>query len=181
VPDDVTSLAEESLLWQNAPPGTPCCPGLCFDLGDPQKFFDQNCSTLEKIVRANPWHFGLCENSEHPDAASCKCRVPAAPRAVRSVNMVIRGGNQRTQVEFIAHIVGHAPLYPGDKKRTFKGGATVVFDASGNAKLIIYKKLSSKTRRDELHEKIIKAGTWSNRQRPNGSRRVRQRDSCPCL
>ncbi|HEX7151611.1 MAG TPA: hypothetical protein VF618_09005 [Thermoanaerobaculia bacterium] len=146
VPDDVTSLAEESLLWQKAPPDTPACPGLCFDLLEPNKFFDDNCNKLEEVVRAHPFAFGLCEDDTHTKA-TCNCDIPRIPRAVRSVNMVVRGGSQRPQVEFIAHIVGHAELEPGDTEKRFKGGATVVFDTAGTATMIVYKNLTSKSRR----------------------------------
>ena len=146
VPNDVSSLAEESLLWQKAPSGTPGCTDLCFDLSDPYKHFDKNCEALEKVVHEHPFYFGLCENDKHT-VKTCNCNVADTPRAVRSVNMVVRGGTQRPQVEFIAHIVGHSALEPGDKKRLFKGGSTVVFDMAGNAKLIVYKNLSSKSRR----------------------------------
>ena len=157
VPDDVTSLAEESLIWQKAPEGAPACPGLCFDLDDPRKHFNQNCDTLEKVVRANPWYFGLCAVKKHDTAAACTCKVPDAPRAVRSVNMVMRGGSQRPQVEFVAHIVGHAPLDADDTKNRFKGGATVVYDATGNPKLVVYKRLSSQSRRKRQQDFITAA------------------------
>ena len=146
VPDDVTSLAEESLLWQKASPDTPSCEGLCFNLANPNEHFDENCERLEKVVRAHPAYFGLCEDSTHPKTA-CTCQVPASPRAVRSVNMVVRGGNQRPEVQFVAHIVGHSELQPGDTKRQFKGGATVVYDMAGKAMLVIYKNLYSRSRR----------------------------------
>ncbi|HEU4889220.1 MAG TPA: peptidase M4 [Thermoanaerobaculia bacterium] len=164
IPDDVTSLAEESLLWQKAPPETPPCPGLCFDLADPGRFIDENCEKLEQVVRAKPAYFGLCEDDTHTKA-TCNCKVPATPRAVRSVNMVVRGGTQRPQVEFIAYIAGHAPLEPGDDKKRFKGGATVVYDAAGTAKLVVYKNLSSKSRRKrqkEFLETTLAASPFTN-------------------
>jgi hypothetical protein len=147
IPADVTSFAEESLLWEKAPPGTPGCAALSFDLREPYKHFDANCVALEAVVRAHPHSFGLCEVKAH-DANTCTCQVPPSPRVVRSVNMVIRGGEQRPQVEFVAEIIGAAELEPGDTKRRFKGGATVVFDSAGEAKLVVYKNLSSRSRRD---------------------------------
>lgn len=151
VPDDVTSLAEESLLWQKAPEGTPSCEDLCFDLAEPNKPFDRNCEALEKVVRAHPAYFGLCEDETH-SRDNCTCTVQESPRVVRSVNMVVRGGNQRTTVEYIANIVGHAPLDVDDQNRQFKGGATVVYDMAGKAKLVVYKNLYSQSRRARQKE-----------------------------
>lgn len=148
VPADVRSLAEESLLWQKAPPDTPGCAKLCFDLRDPGKHFDANCAELEQVVRAHPFHFGLCEVKGHTKA-TCTCVVPPSPHVVRSVNMVVRGGEQRPQVEFVAEIIGAAAFEPGDAERRFKGGATVVFDSAGDPKLVVYKKLSSESRRKD--------------------------------
>jgi hypothetical protein len=156
VPEDVMSLAEESLLWQPAPPGTPDCPGLCFDLANPGKFIDENCEKLERVVRENPAYFGLCEDDQHTKT-NCNCAVPTGRRAVRSVNMVVRGGTQRPQVEFIAYIVGHAELEPGDEEKRFQGGSTVVFDSAGKAKLVVYKNLSSKSRRKRQKEFLNEA------------------------
>lgn len=147
VPDDVTSLAEESLLWQKAPPDTPPCEGLCFNLRNPNEHAKQNCDLLEAVVRAHPAYFGLCENEAHTKK-DCTCKVSDARKVVSSVNMVVRAGTQRPEVEFIAHIVGHAPLDANDQKLQFKGGATVVYDIAGKAKLIIYKNLYSQSRRD---------------------------------
>jgi hypothetical protein len=145
VPSDVTSLAEESLLWQKADPDTPPCRELCYDIHEPHKFFDENCAALEKIVRAHPFFFGLCLVKGH-DKHTCNCPVPPSPHAVRSVNMVVRAGG-RPQVEFIAEILGSAPLDEDDTKRRFRGGSTVVFDRKGDAKLVVYKNLHSEGRR----------------------------------
>jgi hypothetical protein len=147
VPGDVASLAEESLLWEKAPADTPACPDLRFDLDDGHLYFDENCDALEKVVRAHPFYFGLCEDRAHTKA-TCNCVVPPSPRAVRSVNTVLREGAQRPQVEFIAEIIGAAKFDPADTERLFKGGATLVFDRTGKAKLVVYKALSSRSRRE---------------------------------
>jgi hypothetical protein len=145
VPDDVTSLAEESLLWQKADPDTPSCPHFCYDIHEPHKFGDENCAALEQVVRAHPFFFGLCLVKGH-DKTTCNCPVPSSPHAVRSVNMVVREGG-RPQVEFIAEIIGSAPLDAEDTERRFRGGSTVVFDRTGKPKLVVYKNLHSEGRR----------------------------------
>jgi len=145
VPTDVVSLAEESLLWQKADPDTPPCEGLRFDIHEPHAFFDENCAALESVVRARPFPFGLCRREGHTKD-TCDCAVPASPRAVRSVNMVVRAGS-RPQVEFVAEIIGSAPLDTEDEKQRFRGGSTVVFDRSGKPKLVVYKNLHSERRR----------------------------------
>ncbi len=147
-PDDVLSLAEESLIWNKAPDDTPGCNALCYDLLDPHKHFEANCSELEKIVAASPFYFGLCENAEHKTVDDCTCKVTERG-IVKSVNVVVRGGEQRPQVEFVAEIVRSVPLDPEHPNSKFSGGSTVVFDTAGKAKLIVWKKLSSRARRDK--------------------------------
>jgi len=144
-PDGVASLGEESLLWDKPAPGTPTCPGLRFNLIEPDRHLTENRDALEAIVRANPFCFGLCEDDTH-DCASCTCVVPDGQHVVKSVNTVIRGGEQRPKVEFVAEIVRHVPL-DDDPEVKFCGGSTVVFDSGGRPLMVVYKKLSSKTRR----------------------------------
>jgi hypothetical protein len=148
VPDGVPSLAEEALLWEPPPEGTPACEELTFNLLDPEKPAKANRAHLEKVVHANPYCFGLCEKREH-DCATCDCRLDSDLRVVRSVNTVIRGGEQRPQVEFVAEIVRSVPLDDEHPDVMFSGGATVVFDSGGKPKLIVYKKLSSQSRRKQ--------------------------------
>ncbi len=157
-PDGVASLGEESLLWDKPAPGTPICPGLRFNLLKPERHVAKNRALLEAIVHANPFCFGLCEVETH-DCTSCTCKVPDGEQVVKSVNTVIRGGEQRPKVEFVAEIVRSVPL-DGDPDLKFCGGSTVVFDSDGQPLMIVYKKLSSKTRRDkqkEFHEKGLAA------------------------
>jgi len=157
-PDGVASLGEESLLWDKPAPGTPICPGLRFNLLKPERHVAKNRALLEAIVHANPFCFGLCEVEKH-DCTSCTCKVPEGEQVVKSVNTVIRGGEQRPKVEFVAEIVRSVPL-DGDPDLKFCGGSTVVFDSDGQPLMIVYKKLSSKTRRDkqkEFHEKGLAA------------------------
>jgi hypothetical protein len=148
VPDGVPSLAEESLLWEPPPEGTPSCEQLTFNLIDPEKPAKANREALEQVVHANPYCFGLCENREH-ECATCDCKLPATENVVRSVNTVIRAGEQRPQVEFVAEIVRSVPLDAEHPNVNFSGGATVVFDSGGKPKLIVYKKLSSESRRNQ--------------------------------
>jgi len=157
-PDGVASLGEESLLWDKPASGTPICPGLRFNLLKPERHVAKNRALLEAIVHANPFCFGLCEDEKH-DCTSCTCKVPEGEQVVKSVNTVIRGGEQRPKVEFVAEIVRSVPL-DGDPDLKFCGGSTVVFDSDGQPLMIVYKKLSSKTRRDkqkEFHEKGLAA------------------------
>jgi len=164
VPTDVRSLAEESLLWEKAPPETPGCKALRFDLTDAHKYFDENCDALEEIVRKHPAFFGLCEDTSHVKSG-CTCVVPPSPRVVRSVNTVVRGGAQRPQIEFVAEIIGAANLKEGDTERRFKGGATVVFDSAGDANLVVYKNLSSKNRRaaqQAFEDTALSASAFTN-------------------
>jgi hypothetical protein len=155
VPTDVVSLAEESLLWQKAEADTPPCKDMRFDIHEPHAFFDANCAALEKVVREHPFPFGLCLVKAHTKD-TCDCKVPDSPRAVRSVNMVVRSGD-RPQVEFVAEIIGSAPLDENDTKRRFRGGSTVVFDRNGKAKLIVYKNLTSKSRRKSMQTYLDEA------------------------
>lgn len=145
VPSDVTSLAEESLLWQKADPDTPRCEHFCYDIHDPHKFIDENCAALEAVVRAHPFPFGLCRVKAHTKD-TCVCVVPPSPKAVRSVNMVVRSGG-RPEVEFIAEILGSAALDEEDTENRFRGGSTVVFDRTGKARIVVYKNLHSERRR----------------------------------
>ena len=145
-PDGVASLGEESLLWDKPMDGTPVCPGLRFNLIEPERHVAENRNALEAIVRANPFCFGLCEDDAH-NCSSCTCKVPDGEQVVKSVNTVIRGGEQRPKVEFVGEIVRSVPL-DGDPDVKFSGGSTVVFDSGGHPLMVVYKKLSSKTRRE---------------------------------
>lgn len=156
-PRDVMSLAEESLLWNAPEPGTPCCEALLFDLDDPWAHADVNVKAVDDAVRQCPFDFGLCENPAHTERKSCTCRVPDGERVVRSVNFVVRGGAQRPQVEFVAQIV--RTVDSGAFK--FSGGSTVVFDNKGKPKLIVYKGLASKKRR-EAQEKFVETSLALN-------------------
>jgi hypothetical protein len=151
-PQDVFSLAEESLVWTAPEPGTPECGPLCFDLLKPYEHSDTNKAAVEVAVRQCPFAFGLCENDDHR-RETCTCRVPDGEEVVLSVNFVLRGGSQRAQVEFVAEILRSVPFedHPGTK---FSGGATVVFKSDGKPKLIIYKRLASKNRRKSQAEFI---------------------------
>jgi hypothetical protein len=144
VPTEVASLAEESLMWQKPDVKTPDCPGLCFDVHDPEAFLEKNRDLLEKVVRAHPFPFGLCSVKGHT-IDDCNCPIQSS-RVVRSVNMVLRSAG-RPEVEFIAEIVASAPLNDEDQERRFRGGSTVVFDRNGVAKFVIYKNLNSVRRR----------------------------------
>jgi hypothetical protein len=164
VPGDVTSLAEESLLWQKAGPETPCCEHFCYDIHEPNKFLDENCAALEEVVRAHPFPFGLCRVKQHTKD-TCTCKVPASPKAVRSVNMVVRSGGGRPEVEFIAEILGSAALDDEDTKNRFRGGSTVVFDRDGKPKLVVFKNLHSEGRRKkqkEFLEETLAATPFAN-------------------
>jgi len=152
-PDGVTSLGEESLLWDKPMAGTPICPALRFNLLEPDRHIAENRAALEAIVRANPFCFGLCEDDAH-DCSTCDCKVPEGERVVKSVNTVIRGGEQRPKVEFVGEIVRSVPL-GDDSDVKFSGGSTVVFDSGGKPTMVVYKKLSSKKRRaaqKQFHE-----------------------------
>jgi len=167
-PEGVASLGEESLLWDKPAPGTPICPGLRFNLLKPDRHAAKNRAALEEVVRANPFCFGLCEDDAH-DCTSCTCKIPEGEHVVKSVNTVIRGGEQRPKVEFVAEIVRSVPL-DDDPEVKFCGGSTVVFDSGGQPLMVVYKKLSSKARRDrqrQFHETgLAAAPTYveSNRQ-----------------
>jgi hypothetical protein len=146
-PDGVRSLAEESLLWDKPAEGTPLCPALRFNLIDPEQHVEDNRKELEAIVRKSPYCFGLCEDEKH-DCTTCNCKVTDPVPVVKSVNAIVRGGEQRPEVEFIAEIVRSVPLDPADPNgEKFSGGSTAMFDSSGRPSMIVYKKLSSKSRR----------------------------------
>lgn len=147
-PDGVLSLAEESLLWNAPPAGTPACPDLCFDLLDPYKHSQSNLRALEEVVRKEPHPFGLCADPSHSNDTTGACEI-GSERVVKSVNMVVRGGAERPRVEFVAEIVRTIPFDDEHRGTSFSGGSTVVFDSCGNAKLIVYKNLSSQTRRKQ--------------------------------
>jgi len=154
-PDGVPSLAEESLLWDKPAPGTPICPGLRFNLINPDQHTRENRDALELVVRSNPFCFGLCEDDQH-DCTDCDCKIPDSIKVVKSVNTVIRGGEQRPKVEFVAEIVRSVAL-DGDPDVKFSGGSTVIFDSGGRPEMVVYKKLSSKTRR-EAQRALAQAG-----------------------
>lgn len=154
-PDGVPSLAEESLLWDKPAPGTPMCPGLRFNLINPDQHTNENRAALEAIVRSNPFCFGLCEDDTH-ECATCTCTIPESVQVVKSVNTVIRGGEQRPRVEFVAEIV-RSVLLDGDPDLKFSGGSTVIFDSGGRPEMVVYKKLSSKKRRDAQRQ-LAQAG-----------------------
>src|SRR5207253_3037720 len=145
-PDGVPSLAEEALLCDPPDPCTPACGELQFNLIDPSRHAEANRKRLEEVVRGKPFCFGLCENPKHT-ADTCDCTITDPVPVVKSVNTVMRGGEQRPQIEFVAEIVRTVPLDPEFPERRFSGGATVVFDTSGKPKLVVYKKLSSENRR----------------------------------
>jgi hypothetical protein len=142
-PDGVASLAEESLLWDRPPDGTPACAALKFDLLDPEAHQHENMTALEAVVRTNPYCFGLCEDGQHKSAKECTCTITGGDKLVRSVHTVVRGGEQRPQIEFVAEILRSVPFDGG----TFSGGSTVMFDSGGKPKMIVYKKLNSQSRR----------------------------------
>jgi hypothetical protein len=144
-PDGVRSLAEESLLWDEPDAATPCA-ALQFDLMKPSAYEAENKRELERVVRLAPACFGVCEKAEHTPAA-CDCRIDAAETVVKSINTVVRGGEQRPTIEFVAEIVRTILLDPNDPTSRFSGGATVVFESSGRPKMVVYKKLSSEWRR----------------------------------
>jgi hypothetical protein len=152
-PRDVLSLAEESLVWNAPAPDTPCCDELLFDLDKAWKHAKANMQAVDKAVRQCPYDFGLCENREHKKRELCTCKIPEGEEVVRSVNFVVRGGEQRPQIEFVAQIVRTIDV-DGLK---FSGGSTVVFDNKGRPKLIVYKGLSSKTRREKQAEFVENA------------------------
>lgn len=145
-PAGVASLAEESLLWDTPMPGTPMCPGLKFNLLEPDHHLSENRDTLEAVVRSNPFCFGLCEDDSH-ECSTCNCKIPDDERVVKSVNTVVRGGEQRPKVEFVGEIVRSVTLHPDISDVKFSGGSTVIFDSAGKPSMVVYKKLSSKTRR----------------------------------
>ena len=146
-PDGVASLAEESLLWDKPLAGTPPCEGLRFDFLDPRQCVEGNRAAVEQLVTKHPFCFGLCSDPAHT-AKTCNCTLDDGPPVVKSVNAVVRGGEQRPVVEFVGEIVRRVPLSSGDSGEMFSGGATVIFDSSGHPKMIVYKKLSSQARRD---------------------------------
>lgn len=147
-PSGVASLAEESLLWDKPMSGTPLCPGLKFNLLEPEKHLLDNRDALEAVVRANPYCFGLCEDPSHDSCATCTCKIAEGERVVRSVNTVIRGGEQRPHVAFVGEIVRSVPLHPDHPDEKFSGGSTVVFDSAGRPEMVVYKNLSSQSRRN---------------------------------
>jgi hypothetical protein len=148
VPKDVKSLAEESLLWSKPDPCVPACEGLAFNLDDPYEHTAANKAKLDAVIRQphNAWYFGICANPDHKTADQCDC-VITEPDLVKSVNMVIREGQGRPTVQFVAEIVRtitSVPLVP--ELTEFSGGSTVIFDSRGRAKYIIYKNLNSEGR-----------------------------------
>jgi hypothetical protein len=146
-PDGVESLAEESLIWDEPDPRTPRCR-LLFDLLEPEKHVNENMAKLEELVRGkgNAVFFGVCDDGKHA-IGTCTCRIEDAIPVVKSVHTVMRVGDQRPRVEFVAEIVRSVPLHADHPQTLFSGGATVMFDSGGNAKRIVYKKLSSESRR----------------------------------
>ncbi|HKR64080.1 MAG TPA: peptidase M4 [Thermoanaerobaculia bacterium] len=146
LPENVLSLAEESLIWNAPEPGTPSVPELAFNIVDPLQNQKENRDLVEYVVRAKPYHFGLCVERTHT-AVTCDCVVEAG--VVHAVHAVLRAGDQRPQVEFIAHIVRSVALDPDFPDQKFSGGSTVVFDACGTPKFVIVKRLSSHDRRDK--------------------------------
>jgi len=146
-PDGVVSLAEESLLWDKPMAGTPVCPGLKFNLLEPDHHLENNRKELEATVRTNPFCFGLCEDDSH-SCSTCTCKVSEDERVVKSVNTVIRGGEQRPKVEFVGEIVRTVALDKDHPEEKFSGGSTVVFDSAGHPIMVVYKKLSSRWRRE---------------------------------
>jgi hypothetical protein len=154
-PAGVPSLAEESLLWDKPAQGTPICPTLRFNLINPDQHTSENRDALEAVIRTNPFCFGLCEDEKH-DCATCTCQIPESEKVVKSINTVIRGGEQRPRVEFVAEIVRSVPL-DGDPTVKFSGGSTVIFDSAGRPEMVVYKKLSSQSRRKTQRD-LVQAG-----------------------
>ena len=146
-PDEVYSIDEESLMWNKPPDGTPECPALRFDLIEPHKPAAANKEALERVVRANPRCFGLCIDKQHDPKEKCTCQVPSGENVVKSVNTIVRGGEQRPEVEFVAEIVRTMEVAGDDGPMRFSGGSTVIFNSAGKPKMIVWKNLTSAKRR----------------------------------
>lgn len=151
-PQGVQSLAEDSLRWSGPEHGTADCGALQYNLIKPEEFQESNIERLDAMARKTPSCFGLCEVMSHT-VETCNCHWSDTEAVVRSVNAVVRTGEDRPTVEFVVELLRTVTVTEADGYTTrFHGGSTVVLTPDGKPKFVIGKGLRNTDR--QLAQKV---------------------------
>jgi hypothetical protein len=148
-PDNVTSMAEDSLRWNNGlPPNAapPVCKDLQFDLmnGQTDEMQKHNGQTLSNFAAANAAALRLAS------------KVDKQPQAF-SFHPLIRTNDGFAAVQIVTELMQRKdvlldPNNPQSTKIRMYGGSTVHFDADGTVRYVIHKRIDDPEREQRQRE-----------------------------
>lgn len=156
-PRDVTSYAEEDLLWQPTRQPLPCIAPLSFAelrfQGDPGRPFSgeelRRQACVLGVFVTQPEHlkeFGLVAEDD-PEIAEAGDRVdPPVVESIRSARRI--GPNGQIVFDIVAEIVQQRQVRGGNGREAFAyyGGCTVILDANGAIRYVISKSVTGQGR-----------------------------------